>query len=259
LRFETPGMPEASNGKKKKKLDLSTSNSLSLSSSPPPKTFSIQLTPRGEYVLCAVAEIETKTTSGVMLPTSAQRVPTSGDVVALGDGIGAAGEFGSTPRQFELKPGDTVLYSKFGLGCTDVTVGGQPHILLRESDVIGTMPRSNATAGDVPELKPLGDRVLLKVQPAADVTAGGVVLPDSAKEKPIVGVVVAAGPGKRAGDRGGPKGADKDAKDPNERRAPKVKVGDRVLYFKWAGDQMETPEGEQYVVLHESDILCKQG
>ena len=252
-------MPEASNGKKKKKLDLSTSNSLSLSSSPPPKTFSIQLTPRGEYVLCAVAEIETKTTSGVMLPTSAQRVPTSGDVVALGDGIGAAGEFGSTPRQFELKPGDTVLYSKFGLGCTDVTVGGQPHILLRESDVIGTMPRSNATAGDVPELKPLGDRVLLKVQPAADVTAGGVVLPDSAKEKPIVGVVVAAGPGKRAGDRGGPKGADKDAKDPNERRAPKVKVGDRVLYFKWAGDQMETPEGEQYVVLHESDILCKQG
>ena len=74
-----------------------------------------------------------------------------------------------------------------------------------------------------------------------------------------MGVVVAAGPGKRAGDRGGPKGADKDAKDPNERRAPKVKVGDRVLYFKWAGDQMETPEGEQYVVLHESDILCKQG
>lgn len=227
--------------------------------SPKQKLLLFQLTPRGEYVLCAVAEIETKTTSGVMLPTSAQRVPTSGDVVALGDGLGAAGEFGSTPRQFELKKGDTVLYSKFGLGCTDVTLEGKPHILLRESDVIGTMPRSGATASDVPKLKPLGDRVLLKVQPAADVTAGGVVLPDSAKEKPIVGVVVAVGPGKRAGDRGGPKGADKNAADPNERKPLKVSEGDHVLYFKWAGDQMETPEGEQYVVLHESDILCKQG
>ena len=220
----------------------------------------LQLTPRGEYVLCAVAEIETKTASGVMLPTTAQRVPTSGDVVALGDGLCAfGGDFAATQRQFELKTGDTVLYSKFGLGCTDVTLDGKPHILLRESDVIGTMPRSGASAGDIPELKPLGDRVLLRVEPAADVTAGGVVLPDSAKEKPIVGVVVAAGPGKRAGDRGGPKGVDKEAKDTNERQKPRVKVGDRVLYFKWAGDQMETPAGEQFVVLHESDILCKQG
>ena len=173
-----------------------------------------QLSPRGEYVLCEVAEVETKTTSGVMLPTSAQRVPTSGDVVALGDGVGAfgsSGEWSTVRRDFELKPGDTVLYSKFGLGCTDLTLGGKPHILLRESDVIGTMPRSGATAADVPQLRPLGDRVLLKVQPAADVTAGGVVLPDSAKEKPIVGEVVAVGPGKRAGDRGGPRGVDRGA------------------------------------------------
>jgi len=196
-----------------------------------------------------------------MLPTSAQRVPTSGDVVALGDGVGAfgsSGEWSTVARDFELKPGDTVLYSKFGLGCTDLTLGGKPHILLRESDVIGTMPNSGATAADVPKLKPLGDRVLLKVQPAADVTAGGVVLPDSAKEKPIVGEVVAVGPGKRAGDRGGPRGVDKEASSPNDRRAPTVKIGDKVLYFKWAGDQMETPDGDQYVVLHESDILCKQ-
>jgi chaperonin GroES len=82
------------------------------------------------------------------------------------------------------------------------------------------------------------------VTPAAGVTAGGVVLPDSAKEKPVAGVVVRTGPGKRDEETG-------------ERVAPKVKEGDRVLYFKWAGDAMETPSGDAFVVLHESDILCK--
>ena len=118
--------------------------------------------------------------------------PSSGDVVAVGDGRLPDDK----THEFELKPGDTVVYSKFGLGCTDMEVGGVPHILLRESDVIGTMPRSGAVAADVPELKPLGDRVLLRVQESASVTAGGVVLPETARERPIAGVVVRTGPGK---------------------------------------------------------------
>ncbi len=69
------------------------------------------------------------------------------------------------------------------------------------------------------------------------------MLPESAKEKPIAGTVVRVGPGKREKD--------------GTRKAPRVKEGDSVLYFKWAGDQMETPSGEAYVVLHESDILCR--
>jgi len=72
---------------------------------------------------------------------------------------------------------------------------------------------------------------------------GGIMLPDSAKEKPIAGTVVRAGPGKREKD--------------GTRKAPRVQEGDSVLYFKWAGDQMETPTGEAYVVLHENDILCR--
>ena len=199
-------------------------------SSPPP-----QLSPRGNYVLAAVAATETKTTTGVMLPTSAQRAPTSGDVVAVGDGGG--------DHPLDLKVGDTILYSKFGLGATDVKVGGKEHILIREVDVIGTMPTTAATAADIPSLRPIGDRVLLKVTPAASVTAGGVVLPDSARERPVAGVVVRAGAGKYDED--------------NKRVPPKVKEGDRVLYFKWAGDAMETPSGDAFVVLHESDILCK--
>ena len=75
-------------------------------------------------------------------------------------------------------------------------------------------------------------------------TAGGVLLPDSAKEKPIAGTVVRVGPGK----------VDKETQ---ELKKPRVAEGDRVLYFKWAGDAMDTPDGTKFVVVHEQDILCK--
>jgi chaperonin GroES len=211
---------------------------LPLLSAPP----SPQLTPTGDYVLAKVAAAETKTAAGVMLPTSAQRMPTSGDVVSTGDGNLPGSTSGPVP--IELKAGDTILYSKFGLGCTDLLLGGDTHILLRAADVIGTMPRTGARAEDVPELKPLGDRVLLRVQESASVTAGGVVLPESAKERPMAGEVVRTGPGKWDEEAG-------------ERVAPKVRAGDRVLYFKYAGDALETPAGEKFTVVHESDILCK--
>ena len=82
-----------------------------------------------------------------------------------------------------------------------------------------------------------------QVQEQADVSAGGVLLPSSAKERPISGRVVRTGPGK----------LEKDGK----RKAIDVQEGDQVLYFKYAGDPMETPDGSKYVVVHESDLLCK--
>lgn len=72
---------------------------------------------------------------------------------------------GDVTQAFDLKVGETILYSKFGIGVTDLTLQGELHILIREDDVIGTMPRSGATAEDVPHLKPAADRVLLKVSP----------------------------------------------------------------------------------------------
>ena len=198
------------------------------------------MTPKGDLILAKVAEIEDKTTGGILLPTSAQKRPTSGDVVAVGDG-----QIGSKTHEFTLKSGDTVLYSKFGLGATDLIVQGEEHILIREDDVIGIMPRSNATADDIPELRPVGDRVLVKIQEQGEVTMGGVILPDSAKERPMCGTVVRCGAGK--------------VDDDGKRKGMKVKEGDNVVYFKWAGDAMETPSGDKFVVLHESDILCKSG
>jgi len=196
--------------------------------------------PKGDRVLVKVAEEETKTRGGILLPVSAIKKPTSGDVVSVGDG-----RVGDEVRPFHLKAGDTVLYSKFGFMYTDVKLAGEDYILIREQDVIAIMPKSNAQAEDIPLMQPLSDRVLIKVEDTSDVTIGGVVLPETAKERPLLGTVVSMGPGKY----------DKDS--PEQRKAMVVKPGDKVLYFKYAGDNMETPDGTKYIVVREDDILCK--
>jgi chaperonin GroES len=93
-------------------------------------------------------------------------------------------------------------------------------------------------------LKPLGDRVLIKPSPKEEVTKSGLVIPDTAKEKPQEGTVLAIGPG-RTDDEG--------------KRIPMdVKVGDRVLYAKYAGTEVKL-EGEEYLILKETDILAIVG
>jgi chaperonin GroES len=191
------------------------------------------VTPRGRKLLAKVAELEEKTTGGILLPTSSQKRPTSGDVVTLGDG-----------DNFTLNVGETILYNKFGLGATDITLQGELHIIIAEDDVIGVMPRSGATADDIPELRPIGDRVLLKVNEESDVTSGGVILSAGSKEKPVSGTVMRVGGGKWDEEKGA-------------RKSVNVKEGEQVVYFKYAGDTMETSSGEKFIVLHESDILCK--
>ncbi len=93
----------------------------------------------------------------------------------------------------------------------------------------------------VSTVKPLGDRVFVKVSASEEKTAGGILLPDTAKEKPQVGEVVAVGPGKRD-----EKGARQDLE---------VKVGDKVLYSKYAGTDIKLGTDE-YVLLSEKDILA---
>lgn len=200
-----------------------------------------KISPKGDRVLVKVAEQESKTRGGILLPAAAQKRPTSGDVVAVGDGKTLDGKL----VPFSLKPGDTVLYSKFGFMYTDLKMKEDEYILIREEDVIGKMPRSNAQAEDIPEIEPLGDRVLVKVEDTADVTLGGVVLPETAKERPLMGTVVRTGPGK----------IDKDGD--GQRKDMRIKASDKVLYFKYAGENMETPSGEKYIMLREDDILCK--
>jgi chaperonin GroES len=91
------------------------------------------------------------------------------------------------------------------------------------------------------KLKPLHDRVLIKRLGEEEVTKGGIIIPDSAKEKPIKGTVVAVGPGK-TGDDGKPV-------------ALTVKVDDVVLYSKYAGTEIKI-DNDEHLVLREDDILA---
>lgn len=94
----------------------------------------------------------------------------------------------------------------------------------------------------VSTVKPLGDRVFVKVSESEDKTSGGILLPDTAKEKPQVGEVAQVGPGKR--------------NDDGTRQTPEISVGDRVLYSKYAGTDIKLGTDE-YVLLSEKDILAK--
>lgn len=93
----------------------------------------------------------------------------------------------------------------------------------------------------VSTVQPLGDRVFVKVSPSEEKTAGGILLPDTAKEKPQIGEIVAVGAGKRNED--------------GSRQPMEVKVGDKVLYSKYAGTDIKLG-GEDYVLLSEKDILA---
>ena len=94
----------------------------------------------------------------------------------------------------------------------------------------------------VVKLKPLADRVLVKPIDEEEVTKGGIILPDTAKEKPQRGKVVAVGPG-RLDDEG--------------KRVPiEVKTGDKVLYDKYAGTEVKLGD-EEYLILRESNIVAK--
>ena len=90
------------------------------------------------------------------------------------------------------------------------------------------------------QFRPLHDRVLVRRIEAEEKTAGGIIIPDSAKEKPAEGEVVAVGEGAR--------------KDSGELIPPAVKKGDRILFGKWSGTEVKL-DGEDLLIMKESDIL----
>jgi len=92
------------------------------------------------------------------------------------------------------------------------------------------------------KLRPLDDRVVVQPLEAEEVTAGGIVLPDAAKEKPQRGKVLATGPGKLL--------------DSGNRGELSVKIGDEVIFGKYGGSEVEV-DGEELKILRESDILAK--
>jgi chaperonin GroES len=101
-----------------------------------------------------------------------------------------------------------------------------------------------AKSGATSTLKPLDDRIVVTRTEAETATAGGIILPENAKEKPQQGKVLAVGPGKLL--------------DNGERSKPDVAVGDIILFGKYSGSEL-TVDGNEVVILRESDILAKLG
>jgi len=92
------------------------------------------------------------------------------------------------------------------------------------------------------KIQPLGDRVVVKPLEAESKTRGGILLPDTAKEKPQEGEVIAVGKGKIL--------------DSGATQALEVKVGDKILYGKYSGNEITTKEGQELLIMREEDILA---
>ncbi|ESR66098.1 hypothetical protein CICLE_v10009281mg [Citrus x clementina] len=141
-----------------------------------PKYTSIK--PLGDRVLVKIKTVEEKTDGGIFLPSAAQTKPQAGEVVAVGEGK----TVGKAKLDISVKPGTQVIYSKYA--GTELEFNGANHLIVREDDVVGILETD-----EIKDLKPLNDRVFIKVAEAEETTAGGLLLTEASKEKPSIGTV----------------------------------------------------------------------
>ncbi|OAY26989.1 20 kDa chaperonin, chloroplastic [Manihot esculenta] len=194
-----------------------------------PKYTSIK--PLGDRVLVKVKVAEEKTDGGILLPTSAQNKPQGGEVVAVGEGK----TVGKTKVDISIKTGTQVVYSKYA--GTEVEFNGSSHLILKEDDIVGVLETD-----DIKDLKPLNDRVFIKVAEAEEKTAGGLLLTEAAKEKPSIGTIVAVGPGP--------------LDEEGNRKPLSLSPGNTVLYSKYAGNDFKGNDGSIYIALRASDVMA---
>ncbi|GFY98545.1 chaperonin 20 [Actinidia rufa] len=133
------------------------------------------------------------------------------------------------------KTGTQVVYSKYA--GTEVEFNGSNHLILKEDDIVGILETD-----DVKDMKPLNDRVLIKVVEAETTTAGGLLLTESSKEKPSIGTVVAVGPGPLDGE--------------GKRKPLSITPGNTVMYSKYAGNDFKGADGSDYIALRASDVMA---
>lgn len=194
-----------------------------------PKYTSIK--PLGDRVLVKIKTAEEKTVGGILLPTTAQTKPQGGEIVAVGEGR----TVGKTKVDISVKAGTQVVYSKYA--GTELEFNGSNHLILKEDDIVGILETD-----DVQDLKPLNDRVLIKVAQAEEKTAGGLLLTEATKEKPSIGTVIAVGPGP--------------LDEEGNRKPLSVSAGNTVMYSKYAGNDFKGSDGSDYIALRASDVMA---
>ncbi|CAM8917604.1 unnamed protein product [Rhodiola kirilowii] len=189
------------------------------------------LKPLGDRVLVKIKTAEEKTTGGIFLPTAAQTKPQGGEVVAVGEGR----TIGKNKIDISVENGAKVVYSKYA--GTEVEFNGENHLILKEDDIVGILETD-----DVKDLKPLNDRILIKVAEAEEKTAGGLLLTESSKEKPSIGTVIAVGPGP--------------LDEEGNRKPLTITTGNTVLYSKYAGNEFKGADGSNYIALRATDVMA---
>lgn len=194
-----------------------------------PKYTSVK--PLGDRVLVKIQTAEEKSQGGILLPTSAQTKPQGGEVVAIGEGK----TVGKAKVDISVKPGAQVVYSKFA--GTEIEFNGSKHLIVKDDDIVGILETD-----DVKDLKPLNDRVLIKVAEAEEKTAGGLLLTEASKEKPSIGTVIAVGPGP--------------LDEEGNRKPLPISAGSTVMYSKYAGNDFKGKDGSDYVTLRASDVMA---
>lgn len=194
-----------------------------------PKYTSIK--PLGDRVLVKIKTAEEKTDGGILLPTTAQTKPQGGEVVAIGEGK----TVGKSKVDISVKTGTQIVYSKYA--GTELDFNGSKHLILKDDDIVGILETD-----DVKDLKPLNDRVLIKVAEAEQKTAGGLLLTEAAKEKPSIGTVIAVGPGP--------------LDEEGNRKPLSLTQGSTVMFSKYAGNDFKGKDGFDYIALRASDVMA---
>ncbi|CAD7697874.1 unnamed protein product [Ostreobium quekettii] len=182
-----------------------------------------KVTPKGERLFVKVDSADATTIGGIVLPASAQKAPTQGEVVAAF-------------KDSLVKVGDRVVYSKYA--GTEIAMEQAEHVLLKEEDVVGIMKSTEVKA-----LAPVADRILVEVSDVEESTSGGVLLTSATQERPTFGTVIAVGPGKKDED--------------GNLIKTNVNVGSTILYSKFSGVEFEGEDETKYIVIREADILAE--
>ncbi|KAF9607522.1 hypothetical protein IFM89_036884 [Coptis chinensis] len=194
-----------------------------------PKYTSVK--PLGDRVLVKIKSAEEKSVGGILLPSTAQSKPQGGEVVAVGEGK----TLGKNKLEISVKNGAQIVYSKYA--GTELEFDGSTHLLLKEDDIVGILETD-----EVKDLKPLNDRVLIKVAEAEQKTAGGLFLTEASKDKPSIGTVIAVGPGP--------------LDEEGNRKVLTITPGNTVLYSKYAGNDFKGTDGSDYIALRASDVMA---
>ncbi|KAF5458702.1 hypothetical protein F2P56_022715 [Juglans regia] len=134
-----------------------------------------------------------------------------------------------------ISTGNQVVYSQYA--GTELEFNGSKHLILKDDNIVGILETD-----DVKDLKPLNDRVLIKVAEAEEKTAGGLLLTEASKERPSIGTVVAVGPGT--------------FDEEGNRKPLTLTPGNTVMYSKYAGNDFKGKDGLDYITLRASDVIA---